>query len=120
MKKIVLVGFLLFAVFLAYYLCANRGLYVYLINNGKAPLKDVIINFTGGKKLINSIGATETCKVKINPISESSLSLIWKDSSGKEHSKKIDVYLEKGYRGTITITIDSRQTVSHSEDIKLW
>jgi len=111
-------GMVIMGLFVYIHHTNTRGVCVYINNDSNALLHDIKLIYTGGIKKTEIIKTGAKYKTYINPKSESDLRLRWKDNSGKQHSRQIDVYIEHNYRGQIKIKIDLEHRVSWTDNIK--
>ncbi len=98
--------------------CNRAGVAVTVTNATGGEITGLEVRFTGGSKSRPMLRASESFEAKINPRGESHLVIVFTDSSGKQHSAEVDVYFERGYRGTIRVTIRPDGTVSWKDEIK--
>jgi hypothetical protein len=80
---------------------------VTLTNQTNETLHNSSLAYTGGELKLDTLAGQESHVFQIMPTSETDLTLRYFDSSGIEHSKLIDVYIEPGYQGSLVIYINS-------------
>ncbi len=121
MKKVKVVGtvVLLAVVGLIVYVgLAPKGVKVTVENTSGNNLEDLQVVFTGGVEHLGQLEANKAVSSRINPESESSLKITWRDSAGNRHSEDIDIYMERNYKGHVTIRLESNNSISVDDDIK--
>lgn len=114
-RKLVVFGvgsLILVALFMEW---AAGGVSVVVMNWTSGPLTHVQIEFVGGSVTIPQILPRTSITEVVNPSSESSLTLHFKDATGKRRSEPIDVYIERNYRGKILITVQPDGQVTHRD-----
>jgi hypothetical protein len=95
------------------------GVKVCVKNDTDTTLNNVQVIFAGGVVTTTAITPGEQKIFDVLPTGESHLVLRFSDPLGQKHETPVDVYFESGYRGTITVTIDGRGTVSWKDDLKV-
>jgi hypothetical protein len=88
------------------------GLYVEVINNTPRRITDITLAYSGNTLRLAELPAHSTYKKRFKPKSESGVTLTWTDASGREHQQAVAGYLEPGYRGCITVTINGHNDVT--------
>lgn len=100
--------------------CGSSGIVVSVTNETGGVISDLHIAFAGGEKHKPILGLSETFKVKVQPKSESGLSLEFTDGSGKKHQCLVDVYFEPSYKGTVSVRIGPDGEVKWKDQIKVY
>ena len=85
--------------------CHGKGVFIIIKNNSGTDILNLKISYVGGSLEKNLIRNKQIFSGYVNPISESSLLVIFKNREGKIIRKDIDVYIEKNYKGKIEIII---------------
>ncbi len=98
---------------------ARPGVNVSVQNETGAEIADVAIRFTGGSALKPRLPAGAIFATRVRSRGESDLTVEFKDAAGRPHSQLIDVYFERGYRGTIAIHIRPDGTVRWKDETKI-
>jgi hypothetical protein len=121
-RWIVLAGLILFLLALALAIGLERsrkGVEVVLTNQGSSPVRNVRVWFSGGSDIVSEVRAGAQERMRVRPRSESGLRLEFVDSQGGQHSEPINVYIEPGYGGRVTIEIDDDNKVSWHDEVSL-
>lgn len=98
---------------------SGAGVTVIVINTSGGEITNLQIKFTGGSKSSPKLKPAESFETKVNPNGESHIDVEFSDSSGKRHSAKVDVYLERNYSGTIRITLEPGGKVTWKDETKV-
>lgn len=99
--------------------CGRKGVNVTVSNGSGAELKDIQIRFTGGTNSVQNLAPSQSRSCWVNPRAASSLEVDFVDAAGGRHSKKVDVYIERNFRGEIVITIGPSNTVQWKNNVKI-
>lgn len=83
--------------------CGQTGTRVKIDNQHSAPMKNVVVQFTGGQQELGTVAPNSTAETYINPTGESALDVAYQLGEGTPKKDKIDIYLEPGYGGEIVI-----------------
>ncbi len=94
------------------FLTRTRGVYLAATNNTSETLGPVEIIYTGGVIHIATLQPKTSYGRRVNPVGESWVKVKWVDSTGNEHSRATNVYIEPNYRGSLEIVIGPGNTVS--------
>ncbi len=95
----------------------GQGLRVSVANRTTGQLSGVELVYSGGSVSVGGLASGETRTVAVAPRGESDLTIRFIEATGREHEQKIDVYLETGYRGHLTVTIQSDFRVRSTGDV---
>ena len=110
-----IIKFVPFGVFVAVMIFAAwlmlNGVSVKLLNRSAAPISEIHIKYRGGEFYIPRLKAGSKVSRNLVPMGATDIQLYYLDAKGMKHSKQIDVYLEHGYVGSITITIQPDGTI---------
>ena len=98
---------------------SGRGVTVTVNNASGGEIANLQVKFTGGSKTLPKLKSAESFVTQVNPIGESHLVVEFVDSSGKQHSVKVDVYFEHNYSGTIHVTIGRDGKVTWKDETKV-
>ena len=90
-----------------------------MTNATSGDITGLEVRFSGGTKSFQRLMPSDSFKTVVNPRGESDLMIQFIDSRGTQHSAKVDVYLERGYRGTIHVVIQPDGTVTWKDGIKV-
>jgi hypothetical protein len=85
----------------------SRGPDIAVMNRGTAAITDVRFEYSGGSASVGTLAAGETKEWRVSSSGQSPLTLRFRDPSGRPREQLIDVYFEAGYRGKLTVWIDS-------------
>src|SRR6266540_1443613 len=107
MNSRVRIGLTVAITLLAVVSCTSPGVTVTVNNASNGEITLLQIKFTGGSKSFVKLKPAETFETKVSPNGSSHLVIEFVDASGKQHSAKLDVYFERGYKGAIHVTIQS-------------
>lgn len=83
----------------------SSGISLKISNKGDYPIYKLKVIYTGGTIFVERIATQEDKRFIIKPKSESDIKLEYMDSESNKFKCKIDVYLEKGYSGSMDIKI---------------
>ena len=98
--------------------CIRTGVLVHIQNKSNSELKNIVIEFTGGKEILLKLQPSEELTRKIKPIGESSLTITY--SSGKNnYESKSDTYIEPSSKGHLYIIIEDEGKVVVLSEIGL-
>ena len=100
------------------YKLLDAGVTVTVKNASGGEITNLQIKFTGGSKSSPKLKPAEFFETKVNPNGESHLVVEFADSSGKQHSAKVDVYFEHNYSGTIHVTLEPDGKVTWKDGTK--
>ena len=100
-------------------LSSLSGVKVEIVNLGAVTMQNVSVDVTGASYPIGDIPAGTSKSVKVEPRSESSVSIKHSDSTGKQHNLFIDTYIEGGYSGKITAQVKNGKITNVKQNIKL-
>jgi len=97
--------------------CSSKGIAVTIENKSGHKVKNVILRYTGGKKEVKEIKNDTSWTGDIDPNGASHLEIdfIYQQNS-RHHS--VDTYFEKGYQGTLIITIGQNGKVKFQDDVE--
>lgn len=98
---------------------SGAGVTVTVKNASGGEITNLQIKFTGGSKSSPKLKPAESFETKVNPNGSSHLVVEFADSSGKQHSAKLDVYFERNYSGTIQVTLEPDGKVTWKDDTKV-
>jgi hypothetical protein len=98
---------------------SGAGVTVIVNNATGGDITNLQIKFLGGSKSSPKLKSAESFETKVNPNGESHLDVEFADSSGKRHSAKVDVYLERNYSGTIRVTLEPDGKVTWKDETKV-
>jgi hypothetical protein len=87
----------------------GAGVRVIVKNSGTAPIRSVMLNATGGSYLVGDLLPGSSAQTTVKPQGESNLEIEYSDSDGAPVRLSVDCYVERGYRGTIDISIKNRR-----------
>jgi len=90
----------------------GTGVTVVVSNASGVDITRLLIKFTGGSKEAKDLEPGKSFKTKVKPGGSSDLVVEFADSSGKQHSAKLDVYIEPNYKGTIHVTLEPNGKVT--------
>ncbi len=89
-----------------------------VVNASGAELGGVELLYSGGKTPVGRLRAAESRTFPIDVRGESDLRLQFLDARG--HDEKIDVYIENGYRGSLTIAVQPNLKVRWKGRVRPW
>ena len=78
---------------------------VIVVNHQPTALRNLTVNYTGGRSRIPRLDPGAWTARHIRPSSESDLRMDWTDRSGRPVTKPIDCYFEPGYSGCISLEV---------------
>lgn len=96
------------------------GVDVTLTNVTGGEISGLRITFTGGTTSAATVEAAGVFTTRVNPSGESHLIIEHVDSSGKQHTNVVDVYLEHNYRGKVHISIHTNGSLTWKDETKSW
>ena len=100
-------------------LSSLSGVKIEIVNLGPVVMKDVSVDVTGASYSVGDIPAGTSKWVKVEPRGESSVSIKYSDSKGRQHTLFIDAYIEGGYSGKITAQVKNGKIIHMKQNIKL-
>src|SRR5262249_9370284 len=94
-------------------LCSKlrSGVEVSIVNTGTA-MRSVVLHVTGRSYPVGDILPGKTTVARVQPTSESHLEIEFTDAQGEKQLLKVDVYIEPGYRGAMSVVIQDAKVVS--------
>lgn len=95
------------------------GVNISVTNETGAEIVDVEIRFAGGRESRPRLQSGASFATRVRSRGESDLKIEFRDAAGQPHSQPIDVYFERGYRGTITIRIRPDGTALWKDETKV-
>ncbi len=98
---------------------ASAGVTVIVNNASGSEITNLQVKFTGGSKSSTALKSAESFQTKVNPSGSSDLVVEFTDSTGIQHSGKVDVYFERNYSGSIQITIEPGGKVTWKDETKV-
>lgn len=90
----------------------DRGVLVVVVNDADTSLSEVTVRHSGGETKLGTLQPHETRTLRILPAGESDATVSFFDSNRVFHETKLDVYFERGYRGSLTIKIGKKFDVT--------
>ena len=103
----------------AAYFYWTRGVCVSITNNTETTIENVDIAYWRGVIHIGALKPKTSRARYVNPPGESDLTLEWFDVSGVKHARRLGVYIETNYAGSIQVTVESGNRVSVTEKVRL-
>lgn len=98
--------------------CSQEGVSVHIRNNTESELKDIVLEFAGGKKIISRLSPGEKIIRTVSPVKESSLTVNY-NTEKNAYKKKLDVYIEPAYKGHLFITIGDNGKIIYKSEVGL-
>jgi len=98
---------------------SDPGINVTVQNRTPGEVTDVVIKFTGGRGSTLKLLPGESFSFRAQPQRESDLAIEFKDHTGKQHSKRVEIYFERRYRGSVAITINPDGELTWVKDVTL-
>jgi hypothetical protein len=98
---------------------AGAGVTVIVNNASDGEITNLQVKFTGGSKSSPALKSAESFQTKVNPSGSSDLVVEFTDSTGKQHSGKVDVYFERNYSGSIQVTIEPGGKLTWKDETKV-
>lgn len=98
---------------------ATKGIRVIIENEMASEIRDVELEYTGGRFSLKSITAGGKGSTKVLPSGDSSLTVSFDDGSGNKYRQTIGVYFDGNMRGKIRVQILSDGTLNSSSDIRI-
>jgi len=115
MKKIISSVILISVVLIS---CLKSGVSVHIQNSTRSEIKEVILEFTGGKEIISKLpSGVEVSKI-VNPTGESSLTVSY-SIGDNSYQKNIDVYFEPNYKGDLFLKIKDQGKITWNSQVRL-
>lgn len=114
-KITIVVG--LFLLFIAYFLYHSLFLRVTIYNKCSTGINNVYVEYNGGVYKVSEIRVDHSITFIPNINGESSLVVKYTDSQKIRHEHSIDVYIENGYTGTVSIFIFDND-LKHVDDVR--
>jgi hypothetical protein len=96
---------------------SERGVRVSISNQSESPMQNVVVAYTGGRYELPRLLPNETDTRYVNPVSESDLEVEFTEASGNRRKKTIGTYFERGYSGSISITVGNAGQVTVKDEI---
>ena len=93
---------------------------VTLVNKTGAQLQNVTLQYTGGQVVLGPIEPDGVARAKIRVSGESSIRVTHLDTKGVKHESDAGLYIESGYRGSVTIDVTPSGAVVRSQQIKSY
>jgi hypothetical protein len=96
---------------------SERGVRVSITNQSDTPMQNVVVAYTGGRYELPQLLPDETDTRYVDPVSESHLEMEYTEASGNRLKKTIGTYFERGYSGSINITVGNAGQVTVKDEI---
>jgi len=98
--------------------CRCTGIDVSIENKSNHVIEGVAIVYGNKESLLGEINAGGNAMVKVHPLEEGALRVIWKNNEGVIFDKAIDVYIAPNLKGLIEIRIEGSMAVLLSSKLK--
>ncbi len=96
------------------------GVTVSIHNDSNFIIKDIRLDFKGNTFDWAELSPHSKASIIATPKNElADLSITFIDTSGRQHYKVIDVYVEPGYRGKLNIRVDNNNNVTWETKIEI-
>lgn len=99
--------------------CLTKGVFLTIKNNAHNNVYEIMVHYTGGHYQIPILTPDASTKRRINPTSESNISIEFKDHNGNKHSSLVDVYIESEHSGSLDVELNENGSITWKDDLKI-
>ena len=100
------------------YGCASDGVAVEVLNRSGSEIRDLSLEYTGGRKVTGLLLPQQSTRQRVNPTGESAL-IVGFSIDGKDYRQELDVYIEEDYGGHLVIVISEDGKTDFESHIRL-